>query len=150
LDKARFGSAHDGGYILLDDFRGIDTAFSLGVEHDASWDIDVAKSGINVYQFDHTVDAPITNNARLIFERKKISTEAGPDSESLTSLIERHDKRNANPNILLKIDIENNEWAVFDTTPSELLNRFSQIVGEFHYFQDFSDAHWRQLFACVF
>jgi hypothetical protein len=150
LDKARFGSAHDGGYILLDDFIGIDTAFSFGVEHNASWDIDVAKRGVNVYQFDHTVDAPITNNARLIFERKRISTEAGSDSESLTSLIKRHDKRNANPNIVLKIDIENDEWAVFDTTPPEILNRFSQIVGEFHYFQGFSDPHWRQLFVRVF
>ena len=65
--------------------------------------------------------------------------EAGQDSESLTSLIERHDKRNANPNILLKIDIENDERTVFDTTP---LDRLFQIVGEFHYLQGFCDTHW--------
>ena len=69
LDKARFGSAHDSGYILLDDFRGVDTAFSLGVEHDASWDSDVAKRRINVYQFDHTVDTSLT-----ALERKRISS----------------------------------------------------------------------------
>ena len=70
--------------------------------------------------------------------------EAGQDSESLTSLIERHDKRNANPNILLKIDIENDEWRVFDTTP------LFQIVGESHYLQGFSDTHWRKFFDRVF
>jgi hypothetical protein len=147
--KARFGSPCDGGYILLDDFQGIDTAFSFGVEQNASWDVDIAKRGVTVYQFDHTVDAPITDNARLIFARKRICTEAGPEGESLPSLIQQHDKRNAKPNILLKIDIENDEWAVFDTTPPEILNRFSQIVGEFHYLQSLSNVDLRQLFTRV-
>jgi FkbM family methyltransferase len=147
--KARFGSSHDGGYIHLDDFRGVDTAFSFGIEQNASWDLDVAKRGVTVYQFDHTVDAPFTDNPRLIFARKKISPEAGPESESLLSLISRHDKQNAHPNILLKIDIECSEWAVFDSTPPEILSRFSQIIGEFHYFQAFSDIQWRRLFARV-
>lgn len=136
--KARFGSSHDGGYVQLDDFQGVDTAFSFGIEQNASWDIDVAKRGVTVYQFDHTVDAPIVDNPRLIFARKEISPEAGPASESLVSLVSRHDKQNPHPNILLKIDIECNEWAVFDSTPPEILSRFSQIVGEFHYFQAFS------------
>ncbi len=147
--KARFGSANDGGYVHLDDFRGVDTAFSFGIEQNASWDVDVAKRGVTVYQFDHTVDAPVTDNPRLIFARKKISPspEAGP--ESLLSLVSRHDKQNSHPNILLKIDIEGNEWAVFDSTPPEILSRFSQIVGEFHYFEAFSDVHWRRIFARV-
>jgi hypothetical protein len=147
--KARFGSPCDGGYILLDDFQGVDTAFSFGVEQNASWDVDIAKRGVTVYQFDHTVDAPITDNPRLIFARKRIFTEAGPESESLPSLIQQHGKRNAKPNMLLKIDIENDEWAVFDTTAPEILSRFSQIVGEFHYFQGLSDVRWRQLFTRV-
>src|SRR5260370_5278381 len=147
--KARFGSAHDGGYILLDDFRGVDTAFSFGIEQNVSWDVDVAKRGVTVYQFDHTVDAPITDNPRLIFARKRIFTEAGPESESLPSLVQQHDKRNATPNILLKIDIENHECAVFDTTPPAILSRFSQIVGEFHYLQGLSDIQWRRLVTRV-
>ena len=96
------------------------------------------------------MDAPVTDNPRLIFARKKISPEAGPESETLLSLISKHDKQNAHPNILLKIDIECSEWAVFDSTPPEILSRFSQIVGEFHYLQGLLDVHWRQLFARVF
>ena len=149
IKKARFGSANDGGYVHLDDFQGVDTAFSFGIEQNASWDVDVAKRGVTVYQFDHTVDAPIVDNPRLIFAKKEISTEAGPASESLSSLVSRHDKQHSHPNILLKIDIECNEWAVFDSTPPEILSRFSQIVGEFHYFQAFSDVEWRRIFARV-
>jgi SAM-dependent methyltransferase len=149
FNKARFGSPNDGGYVLLDDFSGVDTAFSFGIEQNASWDIDVARRGLTVYQFDHTVDVPISGDPRFIFAKKRISAEAGPDRESLTSLIERHDKQNTNPNILMKLDIECEEWAVFDATPSEMLSRFSQIVGEFHYFQAFTDPYWRHLFARV-
>ncbi len=150
FSKARFGSAHDGGYVLLDDFRGVDTAFSFGIDQNASWDLDIARKGVTVYEFDHTVDAPVSDNARLIFARKKISTEAGPDSESLPSLINRHDKQNMRPNMLLKIDIENDEWAVFDATPPEILKRFSQVVVEFHFFNSFSDFHWRRIYTRVF
>lgn len=149
FSKARFGCVNDGGYIHLDDFRGVDTAFSFGIEQNGSWDVEVAKRGLKVYQFDHTVDAPITDNDRLIFARKKISPAAGPESETLVSLIKKHDRGDATPNILLKIDIECSEWEVFDATPPELLGRFSQIVGEFHYFQGLSDPNWRRLFARV-
>jgi hypothetical protein len=149
FSKARFGSSHDGGYVLLDDFQGIDTAFSLGVEQNASWDVDIAERGLTVYQFDHTVDAPITDHARLVFARKRISPESGSESESLTSLIRQHDTHNAKPNILLKIDIESDEWAVFNRTPPEILSRFSQIVGEFHYFEGISDIRCRRLFTRV-
>jgi hypothetical protein len=89
--KARFGSARDGGYVLLDDFRGIDTAFSFGIEQNASWDLDIAEKGLTVYQFDHTVDAPITDHPHLIFTRKKISTEEGPETEMLSFLIRPSD-----------------------------------------------------------
>jgi hypothetical protein len=109
----------------------------------------MAERGLTVYQFDHTVDAPITDHARLVFARKRISPESGSESESLTSLIRQHDTHNTNPNILLKIDIESDEWAVFDRTPPEILSRFSQIVGEFHYFEGLSDIRCRRLFTRV-
>ena len=151
FNKARFGCTHDGGYILLDDFAGVDTAFSFGIATNKSWDVDIASRGVTVYQFDHTVDAPINDNLHIIFAKKKISTDffVGPESESLPSLIAQHDKHNPRPNILLKMDIENAEWDVLDTTPSELLDRFTQIVAEFHYFQGLAEPHWRALSARV-
>jgi FkbM family methyltransferase len=148
-NKARFGSGYDGGYVLIDDFRTVDTAFSFGVEQNASWDVEIAKRGVTVYQFDHTIDAPITDHARLIFAKKKIAAQAGLNQETLAALIEHHDKQKKSPNIILKIDIENDEWMVFDATPSELLSRCSQIVGEFHYLEGLADSDWRQLFARV-
>jgi hypothetical protein len=150
FQKIRFGSASDGGYVMLDDFRSVDTAFSFGIDKNAEWDLDVAKRGVTVYQFDHTVDKPPITDSRLVFTNKKISTECGPNSESLFSLLQRHDKHDIEPNILLKLDIECDEWAIFDRAPREVLTRFSQIVGEFHFFEGYSaDIRWRRLITRV-
>ena len=39
FDKARFGKGHDGAYVMLDDFAGIDTALSFGIEQNIDWDL---------------------------------------------------------------------------------------------------------------
>src|SRR5262249_47523072 len=101
--------------------------------------------------FDFTIDSPpVTDNPRLIFAKKRISGQAELDDESLSSLVALHDKRNSRPNILVKMDIENDEWTTFDATPPEILARFSQIVVEFHILNDPLYSYWRQLYARVF
>jgi hypothetical protein len=150
IKKIRVGGPNDGGYVMLDDFQGIDTALSLGIDKDVSWDVDVAKKGIIVYQFDHTIDGPpVTDNPHLVFAQKRISTVTGPGAETLPSLLKRFDK-GSKPNIVLKIDIECDEWGIFDQLSSEVVSRFSQIVGEFHFFEAYSaDPRCRRLFTRV-
>jgi len=43
---------------------------------------------------------------------------------------------------ILKIDIEGHEWPVFGTAPDAVLERFSQIVGEFHSFERLLNPAW--------
>lgn len=150
IKKTRLGSTNDGGYVMLDDFQGIDTALSFGIDHDVSWDVDIAKRDIMVYQFDHTVDGPpVADNPHFVFAKKRISTETGPSTETLPALLKRFDK-GAKPNVILKIDIECDEWAIFDQLSPELVSRFSQIVGEFHFFEGFSaDPRCRRLITRV-
>src|SRR5438477_2333219 len=63
--KARFGNPHDGGYVILDDLDDIDTAFSFGIDKDATWDLEISRKNVTVYQFDHTIDfPPVPNNPR--------------------------------------------------------------------------------------
>ncbi|MBR1579098.1 MAG: hypothetical protein IJ668_01145 [Selenomonadaceae bacterium] len=35
----RLGRAHDGGYVMLDDFSGVKNAYSAGISNDVSWDV---------------------------------------------------------------------------------------------------------------
>ena len=56
--KLRVGGSEDGGYVMVDDFAGIETAFSLGIGPNVDWDYEIAERGIPVHQFDHTVSGP--------------------------------------------------------------------------------------------
>lgn len=141
--KIRVGNDGDGGYVCVDHFEGIDTALSLGVNNDVSWDEDMAGRGITVHQFDHTVDDPRPDDARLIFNKTMISDYLAPGTETVDRLIGLFDAGRADPNIFLKIDIENWEWPVFDRMPPKSLARVSQIVGEFHSFENLTFPQWR-------
>jgi hypothetical protein len=144
FDKVRIGAEHDGGYICVEDFRGLDTAFSFGIDHNVTWDVDVANRGLKILQFDHTVEDPCPDDDRMVFHKKMISDTSGETSESLGNLIRKHDKGHDRPNIFLKIDIENFEWIVFDAIEPQLLSRIAQITGEFHAFECLSYPVWRR------
>jgi hypothetical protein len=141
--KARFGSPNDGGYILIDDFDQIDAAFSFGIEQNASWDVCVADRGVPVYQFDHTIDtAPVTRDD-LIFFKKRIVAQPAPGCETINDLVAQHG-RTGSASLILKIDIEHDEWPVFDATSVTALSCFSQIVCEFHGFGFMIDPQWNE------
>jgi len=142
--KARFGSANDGGYVHLDDFEGVDTALSLGIDHNINWDKDVADRGLTVYQFDYGVDDPAPDDPRMAFFKVMIGPNSGPGVETLETLVERFDKKRERPNILLKMDIECAEWTVIEATSLDTIARFSQITCELHNFQGLSHEGWRQ------
>jgi len=144
--KARFGSAGDGGYVHLDDFEGLDTAVSMGIEHNIAWDRQAADRGLIIHQFDHTVDAPAPDDPRMIFNKTMIAPVNGPGQESLESIVQRLDKGKSRPNMILKMDIECAEWAVIEATSLDAISRFSQITCELHYFEAIADLSWRQAF----
>lgn len=56
LSKVRVGLSADGGYVLPDDFDGVQGMLSIGVGPDVSFDHALAQKGIPSYQYDHTVE----------------------------------------------------------------------------------------------
>ena len=143
FEKARFGSPNDGGYILIDDFHQIDAAFSFGIEQNASWDVCVADRGVPVYQFDHTIDASPVARDDLIFFNKRIVAQPAPGCETINGLVAQHGRRGS-ASLILKIDIEHDEWPVFDATSETALSCFSQIVCEFHGLGLMIDPQWNE------
>jgi Methyltransferase FkbM domain len=141
FSKIRLGCNGDGGYVLLDDFTGVSAALSFGIATECSWDMAIAERGIDVYQYDHTVDGPPTANARFRFFKKKIAAVSSDQTESLGSVFAKLPA--TTERVILKIDIEGAEWDVLDAATSEELARFSQIVGEFHGFANAADPAWR-------
>lgn len=132
-NKTRIGSDGDGGYVQVEDFNGVDYALSLGINDNDDWDLDIAKKGIPVQQFDHSIDCAPSNHPLLSFYKKKITSNSNINEISLNELI-KNLKYNDKPNILLKMDIEGYEWEVLETCEEELLSRITQITCEFHGF----------------
>jgi hypothetical protein len=129
--KARFGGPADGGYVLLDDLDGVTAALSLGVGGDASFDVALAARGLVVHQYDPTVARSPHVADGLRFHAKRVVPVAGADGESLASILAA---TRAEPPLVLKVDIEHDEWAVLDATSAADLGAFAQIVCEFHGF----------------
>jgi hypothetical protein len=129
----RKGRPFDGGYAMVD--RGLEkvVAYSLGVNDDVSWDLDMAQLGCQVYQYDHTIEAlPVKHPS---FHWSKIGIDATPSADGtlrpLADLIREngHAKRR---DLILKMDIEGFEWQVFAAMSGETIDQFSQIVIELH------------------
>jgi hypothetical protein len=146
----RKGREGDGGYVMLDELADIRAAYSIGIGGDVSWDAAIATHGIDVWQYDHTVEAPPLADARFHFHRLGVAATASKDGtlRTLESLVAEngHDGRR---DLILKMDIEGGEWEVFSSAPMQLLEQFSQILVEFHGLCDLDDADkiWRVLDA---
>lgn len=140
--KTRVGRARDGGYIMVDDFEGVTAAISAGIADEVSWDEDIAGRGIEVYQFDHSVDGPPIGNDRFHFFKRRIASATTAESENINSCLARIPI--SHKRLILKIDIEGAEWEIFDGATYDDLQRLSQIVVEFHGFSKVANGNWRQ------
>ena len=142
--KARLGGNHDAGYVMLDDFEAVETALSLGIGADASWDVALAERGVRVLQFDDTIENSPSAHQRLSFLRKRIVPSA-PDGSRSTTIAQALDEHVPpdDDRLILKIDIEGGEWDVLDALSAPVIDRFLQIVCEFHDFRRILEAGWR-------
>jgi hypothetical protein len=140
--KVRLGRMNDGGYVMIDDFENIRTAFSFGVGDDASWDIEIAERGIRTFQFDDTISSPPALHPLLDFIPRKIVGTPAQDGETLGGAVERYGGTSSAAAHLLKIDIEGEEWPVFANCERKHLLSFAQIVCEFHGFRNSAKEGW--------
>jgi FkbM family methyltransferase len=131
FEKIRVGSEFDGGYIQLNDLSRAQKALSLGINDDDNWDYEIAKHGIRVDQYDHTIESAPTKHDNLYFHKKQIAAKSSLNAITLSDLLSAEDAPRS-PHILLKMDIEGDEWNVIDATSESDLNSCSQIICEFH------------------
>ena len=147
--KIRVGTNGDGGYVQLDDLKGISRALSFGIADNDDWDLGMAKVGVAVEQFDHSIERAPSQHPLLHFHRKMISVDATPQTATLPDVVAEH-SRAIVPDLILKMDIENSEWDVFDHTPEATLAKFAQIVCEFHNLSYLNDLTFRARAQRVF
>ena len=145
----RLGPRADGGYLVPDDLEGITACFSPGVGELSGFELDCLRLGMRAHLADASVDAPPVDDQLLDFIPRFIR--AIPDHESITlaQWVESHEPDPAD-DLLLQIDIEGDEWAVFLDAPMTLLRRFRIIVCEFHRLDGLLDSNSFPLLATAF
>jgi hypothetical protein len=115
--KVRIGSEYDGGYIMVDDFVGVDFGISAGIGNNDDWEREIAR------KFPIVAYDPIDDNIPNMpyeFRNERLSC--------LNPLLENY----SNNTLIGKIDIEGDEFEVFNNTDLELLSKFRQLVCELH------------------
>lgn len=126
----RLGGNSDGGYLVPDDFVGIQACFSPGVSAIANFELAMAERGIPSYMADHSVDGPPLKNPYFDFEKKFLGVTNDDVFITLQDWVKR--KATGNSDLLLQMDIEGAEYAVLLDTPDDVLRRFRVLVVEFH------------------
>lgn len=131
LGKVRLGRPHDGGYVMLDDFGPVRAAYSVGINDDVSWDTAMAGFGIDIFQYDHTIDALPEPNPRFHWQKVGLAPAPADAMKTLPDLIRENGHENDH-DLVLKLDIEGAEWDVLPALPPGCLDQFRQIVIEVH------------------
>jgi len=148
--KARIGEPGDGSYVIIDRQRPSQPVMSFGVGPSINFELGMAERGHDVLMFDHTVEATPGTHPRATWYREGIAAVSDP-AHNLLTLAEHMQKLPAGcAPPLLKMDIEGDEWSVFDAVSPDLLLRFDQIVFEIHDLQRIEEPEFNALARRVF
>ena len=134
--KIRLGSISDGGYVIgLLDNNNYDCYISAGVSNEESFSRDFINyfnmNKEQCFAFDGTIENyPYDYTDKIIFNKKNINNYNDNNNTDLKFLINNYN------NIFLKMDIEGYEYKWLSSLNNLDLNKFKQIVIEFHGIND--------------
>lgn len=139
-NKIRIGKDSDGGYLIAElSNNNYDFIIGAGVGNDIGFEKAlVDKYNINAIVFDGTETSgyKLTENEKYIKYVEKnigINNIEKDTNKNITGTTNLFEYLNKNENIFLKMDIEGAEWQYFNFLSKENLNKFKQIVMEFHF-----------------
>lgn len=131
IDLVRMGSAYDGGYLIPDDFEGIEACFSPGVGNLIDFEQDCFKKGLKVFLADNTIDGSKLALENFDFTHKNIASFSDDTLMTLDSWVTKS-KVKKGSDLLLQMDIEGVEYAAISSLSETTLKRFRILAIEFH------------------
>ena len=143
--KIRIGREKDGGYIVLEEnLKNADLLYSYGISDDVSFELDFLDKNPNCFVklFDHTIDFLPENHKNFCFIKEGLSSRKQINTNTLKNHLKKYSNNLEKSNKILKIDIEWNEWDVFEKMQNNVLDQFDQILCEFHFIPvQYKDSH---------
>lgn len=133
--KLRLGDNFDGGYVVSEVLlEKSEALFSYGVGTNISFDLDYYKiTNKPVFIFDHTPCFISYLDPKMIYVEEGL----GIKKEKCKDFIDHYNERKISGPVLLKIDIELNEYEYLETVNIKTLSEITTgIVIEFHKIND--------------
>jgi len=127
----RIGGQGDGGYLMPDDFEGIQACISPGVADEVSFDVEMAPRGIDVIMADASVDGPPISRESFRFLKKFLGIRNDQTTIRLDDLVA---ELGSTGDLIFQMDIEGAEFPVLMDCSTQTLKRFHVIILEVHDF----------------
>jgi hypothetical protein len=133
----RFGSAHDGGYLLCGNLlEDAEAVYSYGIATEDNWGCAVSRqSGLTIHQYDcFTPHRPTCDGGRFQFHDECVGdtreTRGTEPFDTLPAQIAGNG--DGGKRLLIKMDVEGAEWEALSATPDAVLDRIDQFAMELH------------------
>jgi hypothetical protein len=124
----RYGSENDGGYLLFNEI-GLNTGLlSFGIGDNLDFEEELGPRVNRILAFDGSIDDLPKSVLGLEFRKNFVGDTTLNTTVSINEII--HEMKSER--LILKIDVEGAEWRVLGEMSDLHLERFDQIVGEFH------------------
>lgn len=128
FDLIRLGNNNDGGYLIPDDLSNITKNYSAGVGNLTKFENDLEeKYSISSNMVDFNYIDPKILPISAIFQRKKIGITSDEDNLSINDWLD-----DQNGDIILKMDIEGDEYLTLSSISDKNLNKIRILIVELH------------------
>ena len=133
----RFGSVHDGGYLMCDNLgEGVQSAYSYGVGPNDEFGCDVSKRyNVPTHEYDcFNLTRPACQGGTFVFHEECIGPRPQRDGPRVFDTLENQISRNLDTGkrLIVKIDVEGAEWDSLLATPDTVLDQIDQMAMELH------------------
>jgi hypothetical protein len=147
----RFGSQHDGGYLIPDDLAGINICFSPGVEANASFEMDIFnQKGIISHLTDYSVESPPTGCQPASFTKKYLGCLDDEKFITLNTWVGEQAQSVSDEDFLLQMDIEGAEYLTLLGVSEAVLKKFRIMVVEIHHVEAWASAAFFEIVETFF
>lgn len=132
LQLFRVGDNFDGGYVLSSSLSKDMHCLSIGAGTNISFDIGISNFVDTVHLYDHTIQelpTALGANTNIQFFKNGLGTKKYNEFVTLQDCFAKFP---INGQLILKVNIEGDEWKILSSVDPNLLTRCRQIVVEFH------------------
>jgi len=148
IEFIRLGPEGDGGYLVPNDFTGIEACFSPGVGTISGFDEDCADLGMTVFLADGTIEKPTVMNDRFKFIKKYIGATTNDNFITIDDWV--YSSISSKDDLILQMDIEGFEYEALLSVSDNLIKRFRIIIVEFHGLNQFWNKPFFKIARQVF